>query len=86
MSRIIMGVQVQKRNNVVIPDVQPLLTEYGCYIKTRIGLHEASDDQKTCSEEGLLVLELVKDAGDTAEELAKRLGEIGGVTVKTMEF
>ena len=86
MSKIIMGIQVQKRNNVIIPDVQPLLTEYGCYIKTRIGLHEASDDQKICSDEGLLLLEFVKDVDDTAEELSKRLSEIGGVTVKTMTF
>lgn len=86
MSRIIMGIQVQRRNNVIIPDVQPLLTEYGCYIKTRIGLHDASEDQRTCSEEGLLLLELVKDAEDTAEELSQRLNEIGGVTVQTMKF
>jgi hypothetical protein len=85
MSKIIMGIQVQKRNNV-IPDVQPLLTEYGCYIKTRIGLHDASDDRKICSENGLLVLEFIHDAEDEAEELSNRLSEIGGVTVKTMAF
>lgn len=85
MAKIIMGVQVQRRNHV-IPDVQPLLTEYGCFIKTRIGLHEASDDRKVCSESGLLVLEFIQDAEDEAEELCGRLQELGGVTVKTMSF
>jgi hypothetical protein len=85
MAKIIMGIQIEKRNNIAT-DVQSLLTEYGCYIKTRIGLHDASDDRKICSEQGILVLEFIHDAEDEAEELAQQLKEMGGVTVKTMAF
>jgi hypothetical protein len=37
------------------PEVQEVLSKFGCSIKTRLGLHEAGD---VCSEEGVLVLEL----------------------------
>ncbi len=83
MSRIIMGIQVQRRNNVIIPDVQPLLTEYGCYIKTRIGLHAVSGD--FCSPNGLLLLEM---AGDETPifEMIDKLGAIEGVDLQKMIF
>ncbi len=61
-----------------------LLTEYGCYIRTRLGLHEAASDD--CSNKGLILLELIDDAGGAADELEKRLLEIGDVIVKKMVF
>ena len=85
MAKIIMGIHVNNRDHL-IPDVQPLLTEYGCYIKTRIGLHDASDDRRVCSENGLLILEFIQDAEEEAEELRRRLDEIGGVNVQSMSF
>jgi hypothetical protein len=46
------------------PEVQEVLSKYGCSIKTRLGLHEAGE---VCSEEGVLVLQLT---GDRSEMLA----------------
>ncbi len=58
MARDIMLILVGKRRESAL-QVQKMLTEYGCYIKTRLGLHEASDT--VCAEEGLIVLEMVGD-------------------------
>ena len=41
-----------------VDDVQKVLTEYGRYIKTRLGLHETSSDYT--SPNGLLLLELIE--------------------------
>ena len=85
MEKIIMGIRIDRRHNAV-PDVQSLLTEYGCYIKTRIGLHEASDDRDECSDQGLILLEFIDNAADEADELFGQLEEIGGVTAQMMSF
>jgi hypothetical protein len=63
--------------------VQRLLTEYGCSIRTRLGLHEA--DQGFCSPNGLLVLEMTDDE-KTADALAAKLNAVEGVEVKKMVF
>ncbi len=59
--------------------VQALLSEYGCLIKTRLGLHETSEDK--CSSFGFLVLELTGDM-KSQETLAKKLSSLSGVSVK----
>lgn len=79
---IIMGVHITDRTKHV-GRVQSLLTEYGCYIKTRLGLHEAS--KKVCSPNGLIVLELIDDAV-MAEEFAGKLSALEGVEVQKMIF
>jgi len=38
-------------------NVQKILTEWGCLIKTRLGIHDGVLDN--CSESGLIILELV---------------------------
>ncbi|MGC9470752.1 MAG: hypothetical protein ACP5D1_04320 [Bacteroidales bacterium] len=63
--------------------VQETLTRYGCSIKTRLGLHEATDD--TCSPNGLILLELTGPVNDM-KALEKDLGAIGGVDVRIMQF
>ncbi len=63
--------------------VQKLLTEYGCYIRTRIGLHEVSGD--FCSPEGLLLLEMFGDKGK-CKELKDKLDAIEGLDVKQVLF
>ncbi len=39
--------------------VQSILTEYGCNIKVRLGLHEVS--KEVCANDGLIVLEVEGD-------------------------
>lgn len=83
MSKIIMGIQLDQRLDAV-KSLQPLLTEYGCYIRTRLGVHEASEN--ACSEKGLIILEFVDSKQDMAKELESKLLQLSHITVKTMEF
>ncbi len=46
----IMAVKVEQRDTAAV-EVQKILTEYGCSIRTRLGLHDQADD-KTCSPSG----------------------------------
>ncbi|MFA6176169.1 MAG: hypothetical protein WC765_06295 [Phycisphaerae bacterium] len=79
---IILGVHITDRIKHV-SGVQQALTEYGCYIKTRLGLHEAGKD--FCSPNGLMLLELVGDV-KKCNELEKKLTAIEGVNVQKMVF
>ena len=79
---VILGVHIQNRAKDVMK-VQKLLTEYGCSIKTRLGLHEV--DEKFCAAGGVVLLEMFgKDA--TSNELANKLKALDGVDVKKMVF
>lgn len=81
---LILGVHVTDRLQNV-PQVQALLSEYGCYIKTRLGLHEPGSDGRCCSKNGLLLLEMTGDP-DQGLALAAKLGEIAGIEVQKMVF
>ena len=78
----IVGIHITDRVKHV-PQVQTVLTNFGCYIKTRIGLHELSEN--TCSPNGLLVVELLGENG-RLEEFSKALEAVDGVDVKSMVF
>lgn len=60
------------------PEVQEVLSKFGCSIKTRLGLHEAGS---VCSEEGVLVLQLTGDKGEMLA-LERALSELKSVTAK----
>ncbi len=81
-NHVIFGIHITDRVKKA-PDVQKLLTEYGCNIKTRIGLHHVDD--KVCSPRGLIVLEMFGD-DVVCDELAAKLGQIEGVEVQKMIF
>ena len=80
--RIILGVLISNRS-VNATRVQQLFTEYGCSIKTRLGLHDVECNQ--CSPSGLILLEL-HGAQKDASALEKKLRMLKGVTVKKMVF
>ena len=80
---IIVGVHITDRVKHAV-DVQNVLTEFGGYIKTRIGLHEIGKG-KSCAPNGLLVLEFVGTKLQ-CNRLQKKLKVIEGVDVKTMTF
>jgi len=63
--------------------VQEILTKYGCSIKTRLGIHEVSEE--FCDKKGFVILELVSDKAEW-EALEKELVRVEGVQVKTMLF
>ncbi len=81
-NRIVLGVQVTNRVEKIL-DVQKILTEHGCNIRTRLGLHEVS--KKSCSPTGLLIVDTF---GDEADILAmeKKLKKIKGLIVRKMVF
>jgi len=79
---LILGVHVPNRVKDA-PKIQALLTEYGCNIRTRLGMHDADDTR--CSPGGLLVLELVGDA-TRCGQLARKLASVRGIEVKKMAF
>ncbi len=61
--------------------VQKLLTGWGCLIKMRLGLHDNVLDN--CSDEGLIILELVGET-EKHEELSRKLNVLPGVQSKFM--
>ncbi len=81
-NRIVIGLHVTNRVKE-IPCVQSILTEFGCNIKTRLGLHQASDS--TCSASGLLLLEMIGDDSRIAEMEIKLRG-LEGLDVQKMVF
>jgi hypothetical protein len=78
---IILGVHINDRFRHVSL-VQNLFTEYGCNIKTRLGLHEV---ENVCSPNGLVLLELVGERA-RCDELERKLTAVDGVDVKKMVF
>jgi hypothetical protein len=83
MSKLLVyGVQIGDRA-ANAPHVQQLLTEFGCNIQCRIGLHEVNSDH--CSPTGVILLQMF---GETAEceELKERLLALEGVNVQELAF
>ena len=79
---ILFGVHVSDRVHHA-GAVQEILTEYGCSIKTRIGLHD-TDDRK-CSSSGVILLEMFGDEA-RCHEMADKLNAVDGVEVQKMIF
>jgi hypothetical protein len=70
--------RVEKANQV-----QDILTEYGCYIKTRIGLHETSEEY--CSPSGIIVLELVAKE-EMVDKMVAKLNTLAAIETKKIVF
>jgi hypothetical protein len=78
MTKYFMLIAVNKRKNEAVT-VQKILTEWGCLIKTRLGLHE--DTLADCSEVGTIILELVGDY-EKFLEMQRKLNLLAGVTAE----
>ncbi|MBN2694641.1 hypothetical protein JXR93_08260 [bacterium] len=81
MGQKIMGIYVNNRIEKTI-ELQKLLSKYGCSIRTRIGLHDASEE--ICSPAGVILLDLV----DNSEEIEKLKADVTsiGLNVQMMIF
>lgn len=77
---MIMAIRTDKRRENA-EALQKVLTEYGCSIKLRLGLHEAGT---VCSESGLILLVLTEPKEDIAK-LEAALKKVEGIHYKTME-
>ena len=61
--------------------VQEVLTEFGCHIRTRLGLHEASKDY--CANYGLIILQCCGSESEITAFVAG-LNGITGISAKMM--
>lgn len=79
---VVFGVHVRDRMKDA-GKVQDVFSEYGCYIKTRIGLHEVQGEY--CSPGGVILLEMF---GDEAKcyELKSKLEAFVEIEVKDIVF
>jgi hypothetical protein len=76
----ILGLLVEKNHDVIVT-VQKLLTSYGCYIRTRLGVNETFFGEPS----GLIILELTGDHKQRGL-LEKDLSRLAGVLVRRMVF
>ena len=59
------------------------MTEFGCIIQTRLGLHNSSKD--SCSSNGLIILECL-DNMEEVNKLNAELLKIDGIKVKVVNI
>lgn len=74
----IMAILIDKRTDAA-PKVQKILTEHGCIIKTRLGMHESAN----CADQGMIILDLTANNSEV-EALKAELSSLTGVKVKSM--
>ena len=78
----IIGVRMENRIDGAAK-FQEMLTKNGCKIKTRLGLHEVSDD--ACSNDGIIVLQPYGNKEDV-EALVKDLNSLKGITARYIDL
>lgn len=78
----ILGINVINRMQVAT-HVQKVLTNYGCSIKTRLGLNESDEDNNGIG--GLIILELTGEVSEWLK-LENELLVLDGVEVSKMDF
>ena len=77
----IIGIGIENRKETAIK-VQDVLTEYGCDIKTRLGLSDYKE--KECSYKGLILVDVPNR--EKALLIEKELKNIDNIVIKEMEF
>lgn len=82
MDKNVMIVLINHRHDAA-ENVQKILTGWGCFIKTRLGLHEGVLDN--CTESGLIFLEL-KGEKEKHDELQRKLNLVKGVDAKQLSL
>ena len=75
MEKTVLLVLVSGRKESAVT-VQKVLTDWGCTIKTRLGIHEGVLD--SCTDSGLLVLDIVGEK-EKNEEMTRKLNLVKGV-------
>ena len=80
--KTILLVLVGQRKEAAV-QVQKVLTGWGCMIKTRLGIHDGV--MENCSDQGLLILELVGER-KKMDELARKVSLIKGVSSKLVDL
>jgi len=78
----ILGILLRKRMQTA-ESFQEILSKHGCIIKTRVGIHNASDNK--CSPDGVILLDVIGDDSEIAT-LEKDLKFLYGAEVQKMSF
>lgn len=78
----VMAIKVEERA-AKAPNLQEILTEHGCIIKTRVGLHET--DGEKCSMNGIILLHLYGEKSEF-QKLYDEVTCLEGITPKFIEF
>lgn len=76
-------IKVEKRTDSAA-EVQKILTDYGCNIKIRVGLHDTVDNN-SCSPSGLIFLEVYGNEADI-NKMITRLSALAGVSAKYLKI
>ncbi len=80
MARNVVVVLLDKRRESAVT-VQELFTKYGCFIRSRLGLHEVNDQ---CVDDGFIILELSNK--DEAVKLQLELNTLTGVSAEVVHI
>ena len=83
MKRDVLLILVRHRQDTA-ERVQKILTGWGCFIKTRLGIHDGG--LENCSESGLIFLELTGDDLSKHEEITRKLNLLEGVDAKLISL
>ena len=78
----ILGIQISDRVKEAAL-IQPILTKFGCTIRTRLGLHDVAEEFS--SPTGMILLELTGDPKEYVK-LENELLNVDGLEVKKMVF
>ncbi|MFT3950759.1 MAG: hypothetical protein QM689_02135 [Oscillospiraceae bacterium] len=78
----IIGIRMDNRTGNALR-FQETLTKNGCKIKTRLGLHQTSED--ACANDGLVILQPCGTA-EEVEALVSDLNALEGITAKLMDL
>ncbi|KKI51716.1 hypothetical protein CHK_0883 [Christensenella hongkongensis] len=78
----IIGLRLNHRTSNAIK-LQQALTEYGCNIKMRVGLHETSEE--FCADDGVIMLQACGDK-ETVEKMVAAFNDVEGVTAKMLDL
>lgn len=73
----IIGISIENRKEES-QKLQDILTKYGCFIKTRIGLHDMGEYK--CINYGIVLIEVVDKINEIYDELSRHW------TIQIMKF
>ena len=81
-SYYIIGVRMDNRIDNAVK-FQEVLTKNGCMLKTRLGLHDISNDD--CANDGIIVLQPYGSKEDV-EALVNELNSLEGITARYIDL
>ena len=78
----IIGLRVDHRHANAL-NLQKALTEFGCNIKLRVGLHETNEN--FCSDDGIIMLQVCGEK-ETLEAMLDSLNAMDGIRAKMLDL